>query len=165
MAASVEVHKLRVRPPSDSALAPLAGVSLTVAPGETLSVVGNRRSGASTLARTLVASLPEGSVVTGRVRVDGANPLDPATPAARHAAYIGPQPFLHPKQALGRQLLTALREAGYDKRDAERRTGALLRAVGMGGSYGVAPHKLDVLDRHRATLALALSAGARVLVD
>ena len=164
MATSIEVLKLRARPPAHAGLAPLAGVSLRVRPGEILAVIGDRGSGAGTLARALVGPLPEGSSVTGRVRVDGADPQDPAATPGRHAAYLGPQPELHPRKPLGRQLMASLDAAGYDRRDAERRTGALLRAVGLGGAHATHPQRMGVLERHRAALALALTPGARVVV-
>ena len=97
-------------------------------------------------------------------RVDGADPQDPAATPGRHAAYLGPQPELHPRKPLGRQLMASLDAAGYDRRDAERRTGALLRAVGLGGAHATHPQRMGVLERHRAALALALTTGARVVV-
>ena len=160
----VVVNKVRVRPPEGSDSAPLHGVTLAIRTGELVAVVGNDGSGAQTLAHLLTAPLPEGATATGRIRIDGVNPHAGTVPPDQLAGYVGAQPVLDGKLTVGRQLSDALLHAGFDRREVDRRAGALLRAVGLGSAYGTSVRALGVLDSHRADFALALASGAKVLV-
>jgi len=72
----------------------LAGVSLTVAPGETVALVGQTGAGKSTLVK-LIARFYD--VSSGRLLVDGVDVRDYDLPAYRHQLGVVPQePYLFP---------------------------------------------------------------------
>lgn len=89
--AILEVRDLSILPPGAAAPV-LRGVSLSLAPGQAMGVIGPSGSGKSSLARVLTGALPPGS---GQVRLDGAT-LDQFDPAAlgRALGYLPQRPVL-----------------------------------------------------------------------
>lgn len=73
-------------------------VSMSVAEGELVAVVGESGCGKSTLAKTLLGVLPAGSTVTGSVRLggrdlSGASPGDWRDVRGREVGYVSQDPF------------------------------------------------------------------------
>lgn len=76
----------------------LDDIDLTIAPGERVGVVGPSGSGKTTLVRAVLGVLPPGSVVTGRIELDG-EPLTAAVPRRLRAlrgtriGYVAQDPY------------------------------------------------------------------------
>ena len=153
----------------EGAVHALAGVSLTVADGETLGIVGESGCGKSTLARMLVRLEDPTS---GRVELDGVD-LTGLRGAAlrrqrRHIQLLFQDPYssLNPRLRVGPALgevLAVHRLA--DGRQRERRTGELLEMVGLDAAFGARyPHELSGGQRQRVGIARALAVEPKVLL-
>ena len=155
----------RGRPPVDA----LKGVSLEVASGETLGIVGESGCGKTTLARCLVGLLrPSG----GRVLVGG-QPIEALVakgPRAlgRAVQYVFQDPIssLNPRRTIRQTLGVPLRFlAGLPPADQPRRLGELMEAVGLDPAFlDRYPHEFSGGQAQRIAIARALAAGARVVV-
>lgn len=146
----------------------LAGVSVLIAAGETLGVIGRSGSGKSTLARLLAGLPPAGARVAGRLRWPGGE----ASVAGAHRAGLGrrvawlpqdAQAALHPMLRLGRQVAETLRAAGRPSRAGD--VAAALQAVDLEPLLAARyPHQVSGGQAQRAALACALAQGPDVLV-
>lgn len=130
----------------------LDGVSLDLAPGETLAVVGESGSGKTTLARAVLGlqSLSGGEVELAGTLVRG---VPPGMAAKVGMVWQDPFASLDPRWKIGALLQEPLRLAGRS-----RDVGEMLREVGldpaMAGRY---PHQLSGGQRQRAAIARALA--------
>ncbi len=183
MADLLRIEDLRVRFDAGGDAAPaVAGVSLSVAPGEVLALVGESGSGKTVTARSVLGLLPATASVSGRVLLgDGAG--DPAedvltASAARLRALRGaraamvfqePSTALNPVFTIGWQLAEGLRAHGVGGGRAGRRA----LAVEMLDRVGIPepdrrvdhyPHQLSGGQKQRAVIAMALALGAGLLV-
>jgi peptide/nickel transport system ATP-binding protein len=139
----------------------LHGVSLAIAPGESLGLVGESGSGKSTLARIVLAvERPTG----GTVRLLGED-LHAVPPARlrelrRHVQMVFQDPYgsLNPRHKVARivaEPLRALRPAG--RSEAVERAVASLAAVGLpAASMDRFPHEFSGGQRQRIAIARAL---------
>ena len=148
----------------------LAGVSLEVARGETLGVVGESGCGKSTLARLLLR-LEEPS--QGTVELDGTDlaTLDRnqlrATRRRIQMVLQDPYSSLNPRFTIAETLAEVVRVHRLARgREAERaRVGALLDQVGLSPAFGGRyPHELSGGQRQRVGIARALAVEPEVLV-
>jgi heme exporter protein A len=123
--AAIELHGLRRDYGVRTAL---AGVSLELAPRETLLVLGPNGAGKTTLLRVLATLLrPSG----GKVRVLGCELPSEAWKLRGRVGYIGHEPLLY-RDLTGRENLRFnARLHGLDPGPAEERIDVLLEAVGM----------------------------------
>lgn len=148
----------------------VAGVSLSVAKGETLAIVGESGSGKSTLARMLVGLVePSG----GRFEIEGrdAASLRREGPRAygRAIQYVFQDPIasLNPRKTI-RTILSGVlkRVAGLAEASArEARMAELMRAVDMDpAALDRYPHEFSGGQAQRIAIARALAAQASVLV-
>ncbi|MFT4306729.1 MAG: ATP-binding cassette domain-containing protein [Microbacterium sp.] len=163
----VEARELTVRHP-DAARARPDGVSLRVAPGEVLLVLGPSGSGKSTLALSLNGLVPQAipAEVTGSVHVAG---LDTARhPVAGLAGRIG-MVFQDPDA----QVVTTrvLDEVCFGPEnllvpadEVLRRAEQALRSVGLWDRRDDDPATLSGGGRQRLAIACALAAGAPLIV-
>lgn len=136
--------------PDASAVAALAGLSITVNSGEFVSIVGPSGCGKSTLL-SLVAGLDEptsGTVFTGNVRV----------------ALMFQEPALFPWLTAAGNVDLALRARKTPRKQRRTRVAELLDIVGLSGFAGARPHQLSGGMRQRVALARALSQNADVLL-
>ncbi|MGW6462059.1 ABC transporter ATP-binding protein, partial [Streptomyces sp. NPDC055078] len=139
-------------------------VSLTVAPGECVAVVGASGSGKTTLALAVLGQLRPGIALrAGRVSVAGHSALPRPSPELRGriAAYVGQDPgtTLNPYRRLGTTLRTAL---GSDDGPA---ADTLLQRVGLPPALGERrPAELSGGQQQRGALAVALARTPRLLV-
>ena len=161
----LEVRDLTV---SIGAAQPVAGVSLSVAPGEVLGLVGESGSGKSLTLRAILGLLPPVARVGGQALWQGR----PCTPAlrGREIAIIFQEPMtaLNPVLTVGLQIEESLRvHLGLRGSASRRRAVELLDQVGIPdarrrlASY---PHEFSGGMRQRAMIAIALAAGPKLLL-
>jgi energy-coupling factor transport system ATP-binding protein len=141
----------------------LRGVSLTIAAGERVAVVGQNGSGKSTLARHLNGLLrpTSGRVLIGRRDIAGDH-------VARLAAVVG-LAFQNPDRQLFAGRAAAEVEFGPKNlgvRGAEltKRVGAALEAVGLAGSAETNPYDLGYSRRKLLALASVLAMRTPILI-
>jgi peptide/nickel transport system ATP-binding protein len=152
---SVENLSVRFRQHSGARLTPLAGVSLQVARGEVVGLVGGSGAGKTLLAEALLGLLPRNAEVSGRATIDGQAPQ-------RGALALAPQALdaLDPLARLGVQVE---RFAQLANRQVDPT--ALLGSLGLNGDAVRAyPHQLSGGMAKRALLATALATGAEFLI-
>ena len=155
----------------------LDGVSLAIAPGETVALVGESGAGKSMLALAVMGLLPDGiRVARGTIALDG-DELVGATPRAirdkrgRQMAMIFQDPLssLHPAFRVGDQIAETLRVHGT----CASKTAARARAVELLGLVGVPqpdarardyPHQLSGGMRQRVMIAMAIANDPHLLI-
>jgi len=137
----------------------LRGVSLRVAPGDRIALLGANGSGKTTLARLLVGLLrPQ----AGRVRLGGDDPARlPARSLARRAAYVFQDPergFLADRVA--DEIMLGLSET------ERRRVPRLMERIGLplAAFGGRSPYRLSGGEKRRLSLACALVREPELLV-
>ena len=153
------------------------GVSFSLAPGETLAIVGESGCGKSVTALSLMRLIPDppGRIVGGEVRLDGVDLLRLDSEAMRtmrgnkiSMVFQEPMTSLNPVMTIGRQIAEAVvlherigRRAALDK--AVR----MLELVGIPEARQRArdyPHQLSGGMRQRAMIAMALACNPKVLI-
>lgn len=145
-------------------------VSFTIAPGETLGLVGESGCGKTTLARALVRLVP---VTAGRILYAGRDVTALAGRALRawrrqvQMVFQDPYSSLDPRLTVGQSLGEALALHRLARNGAERRAriAHLLQDVGLDASHaGRYPHELSGGQRQRVGIARALAVEPRLLV-
>jgi peptide/nickel transport system ATP-binding protein len=155
---------------------PVAGASLSLAPGEILGVVGESGAGKSMLGAAIIGLLPAPCRMTGgEVRLDGAR-IDTLPPHAmrrlrgRRIGFVMQDPMasLDPLYTVGRQLMETMRtHLPLSAAEARQRAIFWLDTVGIPGaarrvdSY---PHEFSGGQRQRIIVALALCAEPALLI-
>jgi oligopeptide/dipeptide ABC transporter ATP-binding protein len=145
------------------------GVSLTIAPGETLALVGESGCGKSTVGRLLLRLIEPSA---GRVRFMGSelHELDASALRAvrRHMQIIFQDPYgsLNPHMTVGQTLAEPLGVHGIVAPAArEQRVFELLRLVGLRPAHAQRyPHEFSGGQRQRIGIARALAAGPKLIV-
>ena len=150
----------------------LKGVSIEIAPGESVGLVGESGSGKTTLGRTLVGLEKPTS---GMIDIAGINAASFAgmTNADRVATrrtiqmvFQDPYSTLNPRHSVRRSLSEAIRTAGrFSAAETDALIAELLREVGLPGSYAERrPASLSGGERQRVAIARALSVNPKILV-
>jgi NitT/TauT family transport system ATP-binding protein len=148
--ASVNVRGLtKAFPAGGRSLPALAGVSLELAPGEFVCLVGASGSGKSTLLNVL-AGLDQPT--SGTIEVSG------------RVALMFQEPALLPWLTAAGNVELALELRGADRPERRRRALELLERVHLGGFEARRPHELSGGMKHRVALARALAQDADVLL-
>ncbi|MGE7416503.1 nickel ABC transporter ATP-binding protein NikE [Methylobacterium tarhaniae] len=153
----------------------LRGVSLAVAPGESLGLVGESGSGKSVTAFAAARLLDRaGRIVGGRVRFRGQDVtrLSASDLRAAHGSAIGmifqnPRAALNPIRPIGRQLADVLMAGGLSKAQARERALESLEAVRIrdaGRRLDAYPHELSGGMCQRVMIALALACRPALLI-
>nr|WP_308210201.1 ABC transporter ATP-binding protein [Actinomadura madurae] len=143
-------------------------MSLTVESGETLGIVGESGAGKTTLALALMGLLPDGSHVTGSVRLCGRELLgrsdaELSRVRGKDLAIVFQDPLsaLTPVRTVGGQIAEAVRiHSGTSRAAARARAVELLDLVGIPDAARRArgfPHEFSGGMRQRAMIAMALA--------
>jgi len=187
MATRLAVYGLTVRLPTPTGwIRPVREVSLSLEEGETLGIVGESGSGKTMLALALMGLLPPGAAAKGeawleiskgagamgkRLNLIKAAPTEIRSVRGREIAMIFQEPMtaLNPVMRIGAQIEEAIRvhEPNLSNSEIRRRAlQALERAAvpGMELRFEQYPHQLSGGLRQRVLIAMALSAGPRVLI-
>jgi peptide/nickel transport system ATP-binding protein/oligopeptide transport system ATP-binding protein len=152
------------------------GVSLSVARGRTLGIVGESGCGKSVLSLSVMRLLSHpGRVAAGRVMLDGTDLLGLSPSAMRQVrgARIGmifqePMTSLNPVHSVGFQISEALRaHENLSAADAREKSIAALRRVKIPAPerrFDEYPHQLSGGMRQRVMIAMALACGPSLLI-
>ena len=155
----------------------LDGVSLSIAPGETVALVGESGAGKSMLALAVMGLLPDGiRVERGTITLEGDELVGaaPATIRAKRGGQMAmifqdPLSSLHPAFRVGDQIAEALRT----HRTCATKADARARAVELLGTVGVPqpevrardyPHHLSGGMRQRVMIAMAIANDPHLLI-
>jgi general L-amino acid transport system ATP-binding protein len=142
----------------------LKGISLEVAPGEKLVIIGPSGSGKSTLIRTVnrLEDFQEGEVV-----VDGMNVKDDRALRAvrREVGMVFQQFNLFPHMTVLENItLAPMRVRGWSREKAERKALELLERVGILDQAGKYPGQLSGGQQQRVAIARALAMEPKVML-
>lgn len=172
----LDVRGLRFTAAQGSRAPHSAGISLTVARGEALAVIGDDASGASALCLAIAGLLPAGiAVCSGSILVEGSEIVGlPEREFGRlRGGQIGylaaPGPYrLDPRARIGHQVTGLLaRHSAAPSADVRRRAVELFARVGINdpeGALRAYPHQVPTETVQRAVLAGALALSPRLLV-
>ncbi|MFD9883089.1 dipeptide ABC transporter ATP-binding protein [Streptomyces alboflavus] len=155
----------------------LDGVSLELAPGEALGIVGESGCGKTMTALSVLGLLPPGGAVTGgRILFDGQDLAAASAPTLQDVrgntvgmVFQDPLTSLNPTMTIGAQVAEPLllHRAGIGRKEAWARAEEMLRLVGMPQpaermkSY---PHQLSGGMRQRVAIAMALVCEPKLLI-
>jgi peptide/nickel transport system ATP-binding protein len=150
-------------------------LSVTLAPGDTLGLVGESGCGKSLTALALMGLLPEGAQVSGSIRLNGRELVglpegEMATLRGNRIAMVFQEPMtaLNPVHTVARQVAEPLRlHKGLNAAQARTEAIALLDRVGIPDAARRAdayPHQFSGGQRQRITIAMALACGPDLLI-
>jgi peptide/nickel transport system ATP-binding protein len=160
----LSLHDLRVDYPqrhSNSVLRAVDGVSLHIARGETVGLVGESGCGKSTLSKAIVRLVP---ATSGEIRLRGTDLVSlrerELRPLRRHVQMVFQDPYasLNPRRTVAEILDTVLVVNGVADRNSRRqRIAGILDRVGLPSSaLGRFPHEFSGGQRQRIGIARAL---------
>ena len=175
--ALLEVEGLRVEfPTRHGTLVAVDGVSLSIAPGEVLGVVGESGAGKSLTGAAVIGLIdPPGRIGAGEVRLAGRRIDNLPADALRRirgrqigAVFQDPLTSLNPLYTVGRQLVeTITTHLDLTAGEARARALCLLAEVGIPAPEQRIehyPHQFSGGMRQRVVIALALSAKPRLII-
>ena len=161
---------------SRSTVRAVDGISLHIAPGETLGLVGESGSGKSMTGMSIIKLLPPGGhIVEGTIKLNGRDVVPLSEKEMRSvrgevAAVIFQDPMtsLNPTMTIGNQISEALRiHRDVSDSEARARTLEVLGLVGMprpAERINDYPHMLSGGLRQRCMIAMALVCGPSLLI-
>ena len=144
------------------------GVSLELAVGETLGLVGESGCGKSTLGKAIMKLVP---IAGGEIMVDGVDiaPLDRAqlNEMRRKVQMIFQDPYgsLNPRSTVGRSVAQPMVIAGWKTDATNQRVETLLRWVGLPSDARQRyPHEFSGGQRQRIGIARALALNPKLII-
>jgi len=175
--ALLAVEGLRVEfPTRQGTLVAVDGVSLTIAPGEVLGVVGESGAGKSLTGAAVIGLIdPPGRIGAGEIRLDGRR-IDNLPPEALRrirgreigAVFQDPLTSLNPLYTIGQQLVeTITKHLDLTPAAARGRALDLLGEVGITAPkrrFNHYPHQFSGGMRQRVVIALALAAKPKLII-
>jgi oligopeptide/dipeptide ABC transporter ATP-binding protein len=176
MSALLSIRDLQVTFATEAgALPAVQGVSLDVAPGETLAIVGESGSGKSVTMLSLLGLLPAGAARAERIVFDGQDitALDETRLRGLRGREIGivfqdPMTSLNPVLTIGRQLTEMFElHQGLSRGAARAAAVETLALVGMPSPkerMATYPHQLSGGMRQRAMIAIAVACRPKLLI-
>ncbi|ACZ32150.1 ABC transporter related protein [Xylanimonas cellulosilytica DSM 15894] len=176
---ALRVDDLTVRTAGGRTL--VSGVSLQVAAGERVGLIGESGSGKSLTALSVLGLLPDNLVATGRVDVAGEHDLlarsdrrlAPLRGSLVSMVFQEPMTALNPLLRVGRQVAEVITLHPSTLHTSRRRGDARARAVELLGEVGLPdpaaaarayPHQLSGGQRQRVMIAMALANDPALLV-
>ncbi len=146
----------------------VSGVSLDLAVGETLGLVGESGCGKSTLGKAILRLVP---IAEGEVRVEGVDiaPLDRSqlNDMRRKVQMIFQDPYgsLNPRSTVGRSVAQPMVVAGWTPKATAERLDTLLRWVGLAADAKQRyPHEFSGGQRQRIGIARALALSPKLII-
>ena len=156
---SLAVEKLsKAFPTAGEPLRVLADLSLSLASGQSMAIVGPSGSGKSTLLQILgTLDKPD----SGQVRIDDVDPFalgdkDLAAFRNRHVGFVFQDHHLLPQLTVIENVLVPALAAGKPSAADGQRAVELLESVGLSGRTGHLPGELSGGERERVAIARAL---------
>jgi peptide/nickel transport system ATP-binding protein len=162
---------------SDGVVRAVDGVSYSVAPGETLAVVGESGCGKSVTAMSVLRLLPSppARIVSGAIRFEGRDLLTASEAEMRKIRgneismiFQEPMTSLNPVLTVGRQIAETLElHQGLSAADAQSRAVEMLETVRIPEAKRRAdeyPHQLSGGMRQRVMIAMALACKPKLLI-
>lgn len=159
--------------PRDNPIHTVKNVSLKVAPGERVGLVGESGCGKTTTILAAIGLLPASATVGGQVRVDGHNVIADGESGIRPhrwtdiaMVFQGAMSAFNPVKTVGWQIREALEVHGIALgRAAVERSRELLDLVGLPPDTDAKyPHQLSGGMKQRAVIAMALACEPKVLL-
>lgn len=172
----VEISGLTVRFSGARTVHAVNGVDLTLAPGETLSILGESGSGKSVTLKTLLRLLPENrTAISGKVMVDGndvlaltGDALSDHRGGVASMIFQDPMLALDPVYSIGEQIAEAVvRHEGVSQSEGMARALEMLTRVRIPSPerrLKAYPHEMSGGMRQRAMIALALACRPKLLL-
>lgn len=149
-------------------------VTLGVAEGEAVGLVGESGAGKSLTSRAVIRLLPEGATIGGDVAFEGRSVLAMDRDTLRSfrsrdvaMVFQDPRAHINPVRTIGDFLVEALVERGESRTDALATVTELLRAVGIAdpaSRLAQYPHELSGGLLQRVMIAAALAVEPRLLL-
>jgi oligopeptide/dipeptide ABC transporter ATP-binding protein len=145
------------------------GISFTVAPGETLALVGESGCGKSTVGRLVLGLI---DATDGRIRFDG-NDIAGASGAelvklraSAQLIFQDPYASLNPRMTVGETLgEPVMLHTNLSRADRQARVADLLETVGLKSFHAMRyPHEFSGGQRQRIAIARALAVSPRLIV-
>ncbi|MFF8913275.1 ATP-binding cassette domain-containing protein [Streptomyces sp. NPDC015032] len=169
----LDVRDLTIRTADGQTL--VDGLSLTMAPGERLGLIGESGSGKSLTTLAVLGLLPDGMTVTGSAelagtQIVGADEKQLTRVRGRDAAIVFQEPLtaLDPLMRVGRQIAEPLsRRRGLKGAELKRSVSEALEQVRLPEPDRIArafPHEISGGQRQRVALAMALACDPRLLI-